>query len=619
MNLPAMTELQYRNTVIISLALLGIALYIHTLDYPINFDTIFYLAENPLIKGFSYYDDLLNYNKFARLDEQLRLHQDLVTNFMLRPFANLTFSLNYALDGLDPDGYRGLNIAIHILNAILIFLLVSRLLAICSSKTRLDAISQRFIATTTALLFLAHPLQTESFIYIIQRYTSLAATFYYLTILLYLCASTSSSLRRRNIFRFLSLLAMLLGMLVKENVFTAPLALILLELVILQSPIKTALQRASLHLIFLPFVPLMVMLTSAAQNSAPLSLTSALNIVNYDGYRPVEYAITQLCVITTYLRLFILPYGQNIDPDYPLYTSLLQGRVILSLAVICTILISAFILYRRRSNDSRYRLIFFGTLWFFLAISVSSSIIPLPDLMAEHRSYLASLGFFLVCATILDLFRSSRKSASASSCVMIVLAVFMLLLCSLTYARTEVWHSGITLWQDAASKSPLKARPWFNLGMTYFGLNDFRQAEGPLKRAIEVNSDYLPAYLSLSAVYIFQERFAEAIAICDRGLKQNPGNAGLLQNMGEALLSLGYLSEAELVFIDAIECKAANSLQCHLSLASAYMLMSRFEAALTHYRAAAKLSIPNTQLLQSIHNCENLVRNKKSLPSRKIE
>jgi hypothetical protein len=66
-----MDQAAYRKLVLTGIVLLGILIYVHTLHFPFVFDSLTYITNNPLIKGFDYYDDLLNITDFAKLDEKL--------------------------------------------------------------------------------------------------------------------------------------------------------------------------------------------------------------------------------------------------------------------------------------------------------------------------------------------------------------------------------------------------------------------------------------------------------------------------------------------------------------------------------------------------------------------
>lgn len=597
-----LTDTTYRRMVIGILILLGCALYLHTLPFPFVWDGRGYILGNPLIKGFGYYDDLFHISSFAQLDEKLAIPADFVTNFALRPFTYFTFTINYLLGGTDPVGYRACNILIHIFNGIIIYLLLERVLHKVPWGRSPDRFSRRLIPTATALLFLVHPLQTESVIYITQRFTSLATSFYLSTLFLYLCSVTTRNHRRPWLY-WASVATLLAGMLTKEVAFTAPLMLLVLERVVLGSGWKPSLRRLLPHLMCLPLIPALVMITSAVQNSQSLSVKSSLNAVNFYNYSITDYALTQLCAICSYLRLLLLPYGQNVDHDYPLYTSLVNGRVILSLTVILLIIISSLLMYRRKPRELHQSLLFLGVLYFFISISVTSSIIPIAELMVERRTYLPSFGAFLALVCAIDLLRIKWSRVAHQKTIVAGFAVWVIMLGGATLARAEVWRTTITFWHDAALKSPGKLRPMLGLVAAYFEHKQYQQAIDWQKKVIELYPDDPNFYVILVELQYLQGLDAEAIQTGVYALSCGGNNPRIYYFLGRAYARMGIPTDAEQAFTYAITLQP-DFLDAHLALAEFYAGRKNIRGALEQYRKAAKLDPDNGDLAQKISALE---------------
>ncbi|NOT43932.1 MAG: hypothetical protein HOP14_04935, partial [Acidobacteria bacterium] len=97
-----------------------------------------------------------------------------------RPLVNLTFAINYAVGRLDVTGYRLVNVAIHVLAALVLFGLVRRTLGMPGlDRYRVAATG---LALVVALVWLLHPLQSEAVAYITERSESLMGLFYLLTL-----------------------------------------------------------------------------------------------------------------------------------------------------------------------------------------------------------------------------------------------------------------------------------------------------------------------------------------------------------------------------------------------------------------------------------------------------
>ena len=169
-----------------------------------------------------------------------------------------------------------------------------------------------------------------------------------------------------------------------------------------------------------------------------------------------EYFLTQFRVILTYIRLFILPYNQNLDYDYSVSTSFFQIKTFFSFLALLGILLSGVLLFKK------YRLISFGIFWFFLTLSVESSIIPISqNVIFEHRTYLPSFGFFLALTGAFYYFFREKYLKIAVIIILMIAAVNTVL----TYQRNKIWKTEYTLWNDCVKKSPDKARANNNFGL----------------------------------------------------------------------------------------------------------------------------------------------------------
>jgi hypothetical protein len=532
---------------------MGVGLYAHTLGQPFVFDDIVYIQENPLVWGNQIFRNLFNQRTFAQLDEIYGILPDITTNMMIRPVAYLTFSLNYYFDGVNPDGYRAVNILLHSFNAVLVFLLLSKLLRMSRQPVALDVFSLRFIPAVAAVLFLLHPIQSESVLYAIQRITVLASLFMLLTLHTFLCSADTENRKMKVTLRAASVFFLLAGMLTKEILFVVPVLIVLMETAVLRTSLISSIRRAGWHLLLMPVVPLLVMASSAAQSGSRLSVMSIFSVNNLKRYSPVEYAFTQFEVIISYIRLLLVPVYQNVDHDFHLHTSILNLHVLLSAGAVLALCASAVVLFRNYRGGARTHLMSFGIAWFFIALSLTSSIVPLPDLMAEHRVYEASIGLFLGIACAADMLRERYTTSFCRKCLVSSAVVLCLVLGGVTYARTLVWRSGFSLWQDSLKKSPENERAWHALGLEYLERKDYIKAEIFLKKAISLDPAYLKPYLTLGVVYSQQVMHNEEIDVYRLGLAQNPSSPELLENLGTAYAQNGQLAESVSVFEEALK------------------------------------------------------------------
>lgn len=541
----------FRATVICSLVLAGGILYCRTLPYPFAFDCWTFIQQNALITDLKYFSLLADPNALALAARELGLPPAVSTDFLLRPLLNLTFCANYLIHGLSPTGFRAVNIALHIFNALLLFLFLERLIARSAKSGAFDGFSARFIPAFAAMLFMVHPLQIETVTYIVQRSNSLATGFCLMALVLYHRFATKPHQPRGWLFRWGSAAALLCGMFAEESVVTAPLLLLLLETVCLGHALKPSLKRLTPHLCLLPVVPFMVLMARGMQNADGIGQAGILNILNYSGYSPYRYGVTQLCVITDYLRLLLFPYGQNVDPHHPLNSSLLQWQSLGALVILVLVIVAPALLFLHR-RDFRSSLLLFGTGWFFLGLAASSGIVPLPDLMAESRVYGASIGFFMALAVMLDWLRKSQWGAGGKRRIVAAAVVLVIAYGTVAWARNTVWSSNISLWTDAAAKSPGKERVWHNLGMAYMDAARHQEAMECFTRALSLNPSYQLSHEALVTAYTRAGRFADAQDAAFAGLMTHPENAVLHNNLGVVYAETGQAGLASQAFERAL-------------------------------------------------------------------
>lgn len=179
------------------------------------------------------------------------------------------------------------------------------------------------------------------------------------------------------------------------------------------------------------------------------------------------YLLTQQNVLCTYVRLFLLPYGQHLDWQYPVAGSLGAGATWLAL-VSGALVLGALGLAVARGG--RARVAAFAVLLTLTVLAPTSTIIVLPDVIFEHRLYLPLAGLALLLFVVADrlaerlLPPDGRPWAVAGAALALTVGLGLL-----ARARNEVFATEITLWRDSA-ESAGKPRAWTNLGLALSNL-----------------------------------------------------------------------------------------------------------------------------------------------------
>ncbi|HAM51490.1 MAG TPA: tetratricopeptide repeat-containing protein, partial [Nitrospiraceae bacterium] len=523
------TFLQKPLAAIVLIMVFGFFAYSNTFHSPFQWDEVSQLLNNPVIK------DLRNFTSGGRgYDYNPR-----------RYIGYLTFALNYHFGGFDVIGYHIVNLLIHIANALLVYFLV--LLTFRTPSLRQSSDSSppvpAWIALFSALLFVSHPVQTEAVTYVIQRFASLATFFYLLSVVMYVKGRLAGEKQGNTegrlfsgpslLFYLASLISVVCAMKTKEIAFTLPFVIVLYEFIFFKSPVRKRLLFLLPVLLTLIIVPLSVLHGDKPLGEMLSDVSEKTKVQT--GMSRWEYLVTEMRVIVTYIRLIFLPINQNLDYDYPLYHSLVTPSVFLSFLVLLAIFgLGVYLLIRGMKNNPPshavpYRLIGFGVLWFFITLSVESSIIPIVDVIFEHRLYLPLVGVSMAVTTGAVI---AAKRLRMERIVIPALVFVSLLLSGVTYARNALWGDKMSFWQDVVEKSPNKARPHYNFGLAYSSHGQWDRAITEYQTALRLKPDYAKAHTNLGVAYSSQGQWDRAIAEYKAALGLKPDDAMAHNNLG---------------------------------------------------------------------------------------
>jgi tetratricopeptide (TPR) repeat protein len=417
-----------------------------------------------------------------------------------RPLLLVTYALTAALTGVNSHAFIAVNLLVHILCALLVYAVMLRILR---HLGRSDSVED--VAWLTALIFATHPLFSECVNYVSARSESLSAAFTLASLYCYLRA------REGRKWIALSALAIAGGLLTKPVVTIFPLILIAFE--------AAAAERQSLRQI----APRFAVVTAVVLVFGILSgrMTPAFAIQSASSFSRGLYFRSELPAIWHYVRLFVLPMGQNADADYPLALSWNEPRVIAAAVGLAAAL--AFAMWGLVTR--RFTAAALSVAWFILCIFPSSSIFPLAEIVNEHRPYLAAASLCaLVAALLVDgvprLLRLEGKAAREA--LISVTVLLLLFLSTLTVLRNRVWHDETTLWTDVVEKAPGSTRAQMNLGLSLMSTGRMAEAEPHLREAVRLGPYYSYAHVNLGNMLLAQGKVAEALPHLDRAIQLDP-------------------------------------------------------------------------------------------------
>lgn len=370
----------------LSLILLAaLSAYSNTFHAPFEFDDSHVILDNPRIRS---------------LHSIPSLFLDPSGSIGSRPLSLSTFALNYAISGTgSTTSYHVFNFTVHVLNAMLLYALILRT---ARALGRAHSQTTGPIALICALVLAVHPMHTEAVTYIVSRSELLNAFFVLsgLHIFLMVTGYPEGDRRRKHIVGVPALFMIsVLGMTSRENFIAFPLLMFAFDLAIVSNGNwRKLLSNIWLHLALLPGALYLLWLVMGrdfvADKSAWYGITSST---------PWQYTITEFRVHWSYLKMLILPVGQNIDHDYRMSQTLLEPAAMAAfIGWLCIWGLGVYTLRRRPAVSM-------CVLWFVIML-LPTTIVPVVDVFFEHRVYTASIGPSVLAVIGLFHIKNSERS-----------------------------------------------------------------------------------------------------------------------------------------------------------------------------------------------------------------
>ncbi|GBE38312.1 MAG TPA: tetratricopeptide repeat protein [Nitrospirae bacterium] len=569
---------------ILLIIFLSLVAYSNTFHSPFQFDDMPGIVDNPIIKDLQLF---VKPSKAEVFDEYLEYN-----TFKSRYVSYLTFALNYKAGGLNVVGYHIVNLIIHISAALVIYFLI--MLTFRTPYLRGSPIRAYnvHIAFFTAVIFACHPIQTQAVTYIWQRSASLAALLYILSLASYIKWRLSSDRTSSKGFFFylVCIISAILAMKTKEIAFMLPLTIALYEFLFFEG----SLRRRTLWLIPIILCIFIIPLTLISIDKPVGELIGDMskNIRGNSELSRSLYLITSFRVIITYIRLIFFPVGQNLDYDYPVYQSFFDTEVLLSFVFLVSLPgLSVYLYYRYRDTVKHIRLILFGVFWFFINLLLESSVIPLNNVIFEHRLYLPSIGVFLVITVLLFMAveKLKKRNFQIEKAVVTGLIIITFVLTGAAYARNGVWKDEKTLWENVVKNSPDKPRGHINLGNVFLSQGKSDKAMEQYLIALKLDPESSEACYNLGNVFIAQGKFDKATEQYLMTIKLDPHNYSAHYNLGNTYQSQGLTDKAIEQYQTAIRLKPDHQ-GAYNNLGIAYQSQGLTDKAIEQYRTAIRLN-----------------------------
>lgn len=571
---------------LIFILVVGVSIYSNSFNCSFNFDDLNNFGENKKLPELGDFKAWWHYS-----------HTRLIGLY--------SFALNIQFNHFDVWGYHFVNLLIHLVNAVLIWWLTILIFSTPVIENYRLAKYKNEIAFITALLFVSHPLATQSVTYIVQRLASMVSMFYFLSIALYLRARLIDKSSGVKLALFVCcFLSALLAMLTKENAFTLPFAILLVEIFFLNSKkLIITLKDYRQLLIVIGIVGFILLLS--VNYSFKVFKPILPNEAHAYELTSFSYLFTQFSVIVKYIQLLIIPVNQIVDYDFKISNSFFEIRTFGCFLFLVLLISLAFYLFKRN------RIVSFGIFWFLLTLSIESSIIPINDVIFEHRTYLPSFGFCLILCSCIYLFFRENYKFFTFALLMILIGMNSFL----TYNRNKVWKDDLTLWSDNVEKTPHKARPIHNLGVVLLKQGKWDKAQVSFSKAIEINPDYAQAYLNRGLAFMYLKENDKALKDFNKAIELKPNDAQAFFNKATLYMNNKMQDQAIAEFSKAIELMPSYT-EAYVNRGNLLRDQSRIEEALKDYQRAIELK-PNLPIIY--FNRGSLFMNQKKYDQARVD
>ncbi len=304
-----------------------------------------------------------------------------ISSTLGRPISLFTFAGQSGSWPTKPFDFKLVNLVLHLLNTILVYLFLSLLIYQSDSKAQ----SLSWLPAVASLLWLFAPVHASTVFYVIQRMTLLSATFTLVGLICFLFGRMLSDRGKLCLGLAVAAIGMafgyLLGVLSKENAILLGVYVLLANFLVSQKRPANYLWRVWLGVF--AWLPLALF---AGYLLFYRGVEATYGIRDFNVY---ERLLTESIILWEYLRIILLPTPQALNlynDGYVISRSIFDP--ISTIVAVMLWLITAGVAYYFRK---RTPYLSFGVFWFLGGHVMESTVIGL-ELYFEHRNYLPSLG-----------------------------------------------------------------------------------------------------------------------------------------------------------------------------------------------------------------------------------
>lgn len=457
-----------------------------------------------------------------------------------RPLVLTSFIFDYQLWQLNPLGYHLSNLLLHLIVALVVFVLIELLF------------QNSFSAFMGSLLFALHPIQTGCVAWVAGRNDLLLGLFVALMIVFYHLSQENETAQRK--YFFLMACAFTCALFTKESAAFYLLLLPLYDLCIKKRSFSSLITERWKNTYLIPSIILVMYLL--------VRLTVFGQVIGAEklyGTTPFIERIQQIpAVISEHCKFIIYPFQLSIVHPLEALIWFRQPWMVI-LWLIPVILVSA--CWWSWKKDP---VICFGVLWFSVGLLPILGIFPLAVPILEHRLYVPLVGIAIIFSRLVHLVISSYGQMKIVKAIPL-LVVFVCAACS--FVRLPVWLNSETLWRDAIEKAPAESRSYFNLAGYYFERQQYDKTIDLMKSYVALNPDDFTGYSKLRQSLFMIGRYDDAVQVNRTLINRSPRSSNRYLEAATMFEQLNQLDSAAAIYREGLRVDSNfYDLQMHLGL-----------------------------------------------------
>lgn len=415
-----------------------------------------------------------------------------------RPNQQLIYAVIYKFFKDNTVPYHFFSILVHALNTYLIFLMLKLLF--------FDSLS----AFCSALIYLVHPIHTESISFISGLAGPLGTLFLLIGILIWIRSLCFKKVIKEELYLAATLVCFVVALFTKENM------VVLLPLsVVISAYLWDSLRKRS-RMYCLISIVVFAFLTAGYLylKFKYFSFTGNLGLTGEDNIYTARLSVrlmTFVSVLWEYCLMIFVPIRLNYEKSYTAFVSLFTWRGAFGIFF----MVCAFVSFVFRK---RYKKVFLGVCWFFAAMIPFMGILPLNSMYLEHWLYIPLIGIVMIFGAWLQRAIVHKKYRTIG----FIMAVLLGMCAGRTLARNSQWADIEKFYVNELKYCEHSVRVYNNLAMYYSDNNQLEKAEEYYKKAIKEGAPAPEPYHNLAMVYLNQNKIEKAVDALIQALKINP-------------------------------------------------------------------------------------------------